>query len=44
MVIIYFLNFIDYLNRKFYVNNSLQGKMKVVQFDEFDSRMLGIIR
>ena len=40
MEIINFLNLGDFLNPSYYVNNSLQCRMKVVQLDEISSGML----
>ena len=34
------LNLSDFVNHNYYVNISLQGRMKVVHLDEFDSCML----
>ena len=40
MEVIYFLFLTDFLNRNFYVNESLNCRMKVVQWGEIDSGMI----
>ena len=46
MFIVYFSKLSDFFNRNFYVKSSLQGRMKIVRLDEFDSGILvyGILK